>query len=73
MFRPRFNVGTMLRDYVKNPAFAEQKNSSHGKGFLWRTSNYSMTMYHSNLQQQRSHEVGSSRPDTLQTIESYSS
>ena len=40
MFRHRFDVGTMLRVFelnVKNPAFAQQKNSSNAKSFLWRT------------------------------------
>ena len=40
MFRDMFDVGTMLRIfelYVKNQAFAQQKNDSNAKGFLWRT------------------------------------
>ena len=39
-FRHQTYVGTILRVfelYVKNPAFAQQKNSSNAKGFLWRT------------------------------------
>jgi len=37
MFRHRFDVRTMLRVFelnLKNPAFAQQKNSSNVKGFL---------------------------------------
>ena len=40
MFQHMFDVGTMLHAFelnVKNPAFAQQKNSSNAKGFLWRT------------------------------------
>ena len=42
MFGHRFDVGTMLRVFeliVKNPAFAQQKNSSNARVFfeeLWR-------------------------------------
>jgi len=37
MFRQRLDVGTMLHIFelnVKNPTFAQQKNSSNVKGFL---------------------------------------
>ena len=40
MFQHRFDVVTMLHVFelnVKNPAFAQQKNISNAKRFLWRT------------------------------------